>query len=61
MGLANGTSRIRTGPISLHTRTAIYIVETLTKAKYNVYENDDGTADIECIGIGFQNDNLRFS
>lgn len=30
MALANGTSRIRTGPITLHTRTAIHVAEQLT-------------------------------
>ncbi|MGH0132814.1 UNVERIFIED_CONTAM: hypothetical protein FKN15_050678 [Acipenser sinensis] len=31
MALANGTSRIRTGPLTLHTQTAIHVAEQLTK------------------------------
>lgn len=31
MALAKGTSRIRTGPITLHTQTAIHIAEQLTQ------------------------------
>lgn len=30
MALAKGKSKIRTGPISLHTKTAIHIAELLT-------------------------------
>ncbi|KAJ3599038.1 hypothetical protein NHX12_033001 [Muraenolepis orangiensis] len=31
MALANGTSRIRTGPVTLHTQTAIHVAEQLTQ------------------------------
>lgn len=31
MALAKGTSRMRTGPITLHTQTAIHVAEQLTK------------------------------
>jgi hypothetical protein len=33
MSLANGISRIKTGPLSLHTQTAIFISEQLTDAR----------------------------
>lgn len=31
MALANGTSRIKTGPVTLHTQTAIHFAEQLAK------------------------------
>lgn len=31
MALANGISRIRTGPVTLHTKTAIHVAEQLTQ------------------------------
>ena len=31
MALANGISRVKTGPITLHTETAIHFAEKLTK------------------------------
>ncbi len=33
MGLASGTSRIKTGPLSLHTKTAIFIMEQMTHVR----------------------------
>ncbi|MGH0173598.1 UNVERIFIED_CONTAM: hypothetical protein FKN15_066042 [Acipenser sinensis] len=63
MALANGTSRIRTGPLTLHTQTAIHVAEQLTKAKFTVTkaEDQDSNEDthiIECQGIGMTNANL---
>lgn len=54
MALAKGHSRIRTGPLSLHTKTAIHIAELITKVKFNVTE-DGSTNIIECDGIGLEN------
>lgn len=54
MALATGRSRIRTGSLTLHTRTAIYVIEQMIDAKFTVIE-DGETFIIECIGIGFQN------
>jgi len=34
MALAKGTSRIRTGAVTLHTQTAIHIAEQLTQVRY---------------------------
>lgn len=54
MALATGLSRIRTGPLTLHTKTAIHIAEMITKVKFNVFE-DGSTNIIECNGIGLEN------
>lgn len=53
MALAKGRSRVRTGKLTLHTETAIYISEMMTGAKFEVNE-DNGTWIIQCDGIGFQ-------
>ncbi|MBN3307308.1 RNA 3'-terminal phosphate cyclase [Amia ocellicauda] len=63
MALANGTSRIRTGPLTLHTQTAIHVAEQLTKAKFTVTKAEDDNANsdtyiIECQGIGMANPNF---
>lgn len=43
MALASGTSKLLTGPLTLHTRTAIYLAERLTGAKFVVTPvADDG-------------------
>lgn len=53
MALAKGISKIHAGPITLHTKTAIHIIEKLTDAKFTVTELEDGGTLIECQGIGF--------
>ncbi|XP_028857660.1 RNA 3'-terminal phosphate cyclase isoform X1 [Denticeps clupeoides] len=63
MALAKGTSRMRTGPITLHTQTAIHVAELLTKAKFAIHKAEDENANndtyiIECQGVGM--DNLNF-
>lgn len=55
MALAKGKSVVKCGPITEHTRTAIYIAETLTKAKFIINETGSETNVIECDGIGFKN------
>jgi RNA 3'-terminal phosphate cyclase (ATP) len=50
MALASGQSQIQTGPLTLHTRTAIYITELLTSARFKVSEDNNL---IECQGIGY--------
>lgn len=57
MALAKGTSRVRVGQISLHTRTAIHIAELMTSAKFNIIEHEDKSCIIECQGMGFVNKN----
>ncbi|XP_004614711.1 RNA 3'-terminal phosphate cyclase isoform X2 [Sorex araneus] len=64
MALANGVSRIKTGPVTLHTQTVIHFAEQLTKAKFTVTKSEDeedASKDsyiIECQGIGMTNPNL---
>eukprot|EP01080_Neovahlkampfia_damariscottae_P008536 gene8536-360_t len=58
MTLANGNSKIRTGPLTLHTKTAIHFNEKLTGAKFNVEEDEDGSFIIECKGVGYKNKNM---
>ena len=57
MALASGVSRIRTGPLTLHTKTAIHVAEQLTEAKFSVEPCPDeaGVHFIECRGISFVN------
>lgn len=54
MALADGISRIKCGPLTLHTKTAIYIAEKLTKARFHVEECPDGTNLISCEGVGMK-------
>ncbi|XP_067086787.1 RNA 3'-terminal phosphate cyclase [Osmerus mordax] len=60
MALAKGTSRIRSGPVTLHTETAIHVAEQLTQAKFTITKADDDneTYIIECQGVGTSNSNL---
>ncbi|ELV10511.1 RNA 3'-terminal phosphate cyclase [Tupaia chinensis] len=64
MALANGVSRIKTGPVTLHTQTAIHFAEQLAKAKFTVKKSEDeedaskDTYIIECQGIGMTNPHL---
>lgn len=42
MALASGTSKIKVGDITMHTKTAIYIAETITKVTiYCNYTQDE--------------------
>ncbi|KNC50876.1 uncharacterized protein AMSG_12041 [Thecamonas trahens ATCC 50062] len=60
MALADGESRIRCGPLSLHTQTAIHFVSLLTGATFDVTPDTDpsiaghSTNVITCQGIGFR-------
>ncbi|XP_035912428.1 RNA 3'-terminal phosphate cyclase isoform X1 [Anopheles stephensi] len=58
MALADGKSRIRAEPLTMHTRTAIYVTELMTKAKFNTIEENGLNVIIECDGIGLRNVNL---
>lgn len=53
MALAKGKSQIQAGPLTLHTKTAIYISELLTSAKFNVSELSEHNTLIDCQGIGY--------
>lgn len=63
MALAKGTSKIRMSkPLTLHTQTAIYVVELITKVLFNIRDDDDGansqTCIVECCGIGLENKSI---
>jgi len=60
MALANGISKIRTGPLTLHTKTAIHVAEMLSGAKFTVEEstNEKDVFFIQCEGIHFKNELL---
>lgn len=63
MALAKGVSRVRTGPLTLHTLTAIHFAEMLTKAKFTVNKINDQESGserciIECEGIGMTNPSI---
>lgn len=53
MALAKGISKMRTGPLTLHTQTAIHVIQLLTDAKFTIQNLDNGGHIIECQGIGF--------
>ena len=55
MSLANGVSRVRTGELSLHTKTSLVITEQLTGCKYTVEDLPSGPGHvITCEGINFK-------
>lgn len=55
MALADGKSEVRcgTGGLTLHTRTAIWLAQELTDAKFEVEDEPSGTVVIRCQGIGY--------
>ncbi|EIN07647.1 RNA 3'-terminal phosphate cyclase [Punctularia strigosozonata HHB-11173 SS5] len=54
MALAEGVSTVSAGPLTMHTRTAIWVAEQLTEAKFEVNESDPAKTTIKCIGIGYR-------
>ena len=56
MALAEGTSKILTGPITTHTQTAIYVAELITGIKFTIkpHDTDPGLNYIECTGMAYQ-------
>lgn len=52
MALAKGASAVRTGPLTLHTKTAIWVAEQMTDAKFDVTDDGRGSCMIRCQGIG---------
>ncbi|KAF2360610.1 RNA 3'-terminal phosphate cyclase type 1 [Trinorchestia longiramus] len=52
MGLAEGRSKILSGPLTLHTRTAIHIMQQATQAKFTTKEMGGDLVEITCDGIG---------
>ena len=55
MALAQGTSVVSMGPLSLHTETAIHFAEVMSGAKFKVEETQEGNLWlVSCEGIGFR-------
>ena len=55
MALAKGKSRLLTGPLTLHTETAIHISQLLSGATFEVKKGDkNNSVMIECEGIGYK-------
>lgn len=52
MALAEGKSRVRVGELTNHTKTAIFVAERLSDAKFSIKE-DKGSNIIECDGAGW--------
>ncbi|KAJ7168077.1 RTC domain-containing 1 [Mycena crocata] len=55
MALADGTSEVRCGKdgLTLHTKTAIWVAEQLTDAKFEVAVEESGHTIVRCKGIGY--------
>jgi RNA 3'-terminal phosphate cyclase (ATP) len=64
MALANGTSQLRTGPLTDHTLSAIHVCQQMTGAQFTVTtDEDNGTCQaqttlITCTGIGYKKKSL---
>ncbi|XP_034671238.1 RNA 3'-terminal phosphate cyclase [Drosophila subobscura] len=59
MALASGCSRFLSGPLTQHTRTAIYVAEQMTGVKFNVAVNQSGQTVVSCEGIDYRNELLQ--
>lgn len=55
MALAKGCSSVRSGALTKHTRTAIYVVELMAGVKFNIEYGSFGQTLISCEGIGHCN------
>ncbi|KAG6820793.1 hypothetical protein H0H93_011558 [Arthromyces matolae] len=57
MALADGKSEIRCGKggLALHTKTAIWVAEQFTDAKFDIEEEPSGHTIIRCQGIAYSN------
>lgn len=55
MAIAHGKSRVKCGPVTLHTQTAIHVAQELTEAKFNIINEGPDSNIIECEGIGLKN------
>jgi RNA 3'-terminal phosphate cyclase (ATP) len=67
MALAKGKSKVRIGPLTLHTQTSIHYTQLLTGAKFTTtpippnehkWKNKEQSLWLECEGIGFENEFL---
>jgi RNA 3'-terminal phosphate cyclase (ATP) len=55
MALAQGHSRFLSGPLTLHTKTAIYVCEQMLPIKFKIIPVAQENFIIECDGIGLRN------
>lgn len=58
MALATGCSRMLTGPLTKHTRTAIHVAEQMTGVKFEVTVENSGQTLVTCEGLGKRNESL---
>lgn len=61
MAIAQGSSRMVTGELSNHTRTAIHVAEKVSGAKFSIDESNKQEIVIECEGIGFRIHNFEIN
>jgi RNA 3'-terminal phosphate cyclase (ATP) len=59
MALAKGTSKVRMGPLSLHTETAIHVSREMSGATFNVEQAGGSAVIVVCDGIGFENGGIQ--
>jgi RNA 3'-terminal phosphate cyclase (ATP) len=68
MALAAGKSKVRVGPISMHTQTSIHYTQLMTGAQFTItkipktehrWAGKEDSNWIECQGIGFKNQYLK--
>ncbi|XP_016982538.1 LOW QUALITY PROTEIN: RNA 3'-terminal phosphate cyclase [Drosophila rhopaloa] len=52
MALAVGCSKMRTGPLTKHTRTAIHVAEQMTGVQFDVEVEPSGQTLVTCEGLG---------
>ncbi|ORX99990.1 RNA 3'-terminal phosphate cyclase [Basidiobolus meristosporus CBS 931.73] len=57
IALAKGRSNLRTGPITLHTKSAIWVASQLTSAEFEISSIDEVHNIISCQGIGYERSN----
>lgn len=53
LALAEGVSTVVTGPLTMHTRTAIWTAQAITNTKFEIDESSSPTVIIKCHGIGY--------
>lgn len=58
MALAEGRSRVRCGPLTLHSRTALHVIESLTGVRFEIGSQEGGGQEVSCEGLGFRNTQL---
>ncbi|XP_054717434.1 RNA 3'-terminal phosphate cyclase-like [Uloborus diversus] len=54
MALAKGISKVNIGKVTLHTKTAVFIAELMTEARFTFSADETQQCIMECKGIGLQ-------